>query len=155
MPFTKYPSSELQEFLGKVLPLDFIQFNPIAILLWNEWFGWLHDIWVRNGKTSLLSFCGYIFPHPSPIIWLLRSCHIDRSFFLKYNELLYPLHVSLCLDVGRATCYQAMPLITCRMNYWQCFYSTRACSPFWLIRNRLILVSNSWCNMPFKFSLLP
>ena len=36
LPFTKSPNSEFQECFGKVLyPIDFLQFHPIVILIWN------------------------------------------------------------------------------------------------------------------------
>ena len=44
---TKSPSSELQEFLGKLIfPIEFLQYHLIVILVWNEWFCWLHIICV-------------------------------------------------------------------------------------------------------------
>ena len=118
--FTKALISKLQEFLGKLLfPLDFLQFYPIVILVWNEWFGWIHNIWVFNGKTSLFSFRDFILPLNSPIIWLLRSFNIDCNFFIWYNGLLPPLRVTLCWYIGRTTCYQALLLVTCWMNSWR------------------------------------
>ena len=53
--FNKAPISEFQEFFGKLLyPLEFLQFHPIVILIWNEWFGWIQTIWIWNSKTLLL-----------------------------------------------------------------------------------------------------
>ena len=107
--FTKAPISEFQDCLGKLLyPLDFFQFHPIVILVLNEWFGWLHTIWVWNGKISLLSFCDFIFPHPYPIILLLCLCHLwclDFYFFFHSNDLIYPLHVAFCWDILITTCF--------------------------------------------------
>ena len=41
----KSPRSDLQEWFDKVLyNLEFIQFHPIVILIWNAWFGWIHTI---------------------------------------------------------------------------------------------------------------
>ena len=98
--FTKYLRSEFQEWFGKLLyPLEFLQFHMIAILIWNEWFGWIHTIWIWNRKTLLLSFHGFIFPHTSPIILLLCSCHlccIDFSFFIYLPTPLSPC----CLLLG-------------------------------------------------------
>ena len=43
--FTKSPISEFQDCFGIVLyALDFFQFNPIFIPIWNELFGWLQTI---------------------------------------------------------------------------------------------------------------
>ena len=43
--FTKALSSEFQELFCKVLcPIKFLQVYTIVILIWNEWFGWLHTI---------------------------------------------------------------------------------------------------------------
>ena len=116
--FTKAPRSKLQECLGKLIPpLDFLHLHPIVILFWNEWFGWIHTIWVCNGKTSFLSFCGLILPQPSPIILLLHSFHLYRDLFIQSNELFPPLHVALCWYIVRTKCYKDLPLVTCRMNY--------------------------------------
>ena len=146
--FTKALISKLQEILGKViLPPDFLRFYNIVILVWNEWFGWLQNIWVFNGKTSLLSFRDFILPRPFPIILLMRSFNIYRYFLLWYNGLLTPLRVTLCWDICRTTCYQDMPLVTCWMNSRQQFFITRACSPLLLMRKSLLLVYNSWCHM--------
>ena len=115
--FTKFPSSKLQECLGKLLvPLDLIQIHPIVIVVCNEWVVWLHNIWVCNGNTSFLMFHYFIFPHNSPIISLLRLWHLDRDFFLYYNYLLHYLHFAFCWDIGITTCYQDLPHVTCHMN---------------------------------------
>ena len=116
--FTKALRSELQECLGKVLfTLEFLQLHPIVILVCNEWFGWIHTIWVCFGNTLLFSFRNFILPHPSPIILLLRSCHLYRAFFLWSNELLPTIRISFYRYISRTTCYQAIPLVTFRMNY--------------------------------------
>ena len=104
--------------------------------------------------TSLLLFCEFIFPHPSPIIWLLHSCHIDCALFLHYNDLIFPLHVVSCWYISITTWYQALPLVTCRMKYWRWFSSTRAFLPLLLTRKRLLLVANSLFHMPVTLSLL-
>ena len=102
------------------------------------------------------SSCGFIFPNPYPIIWLLCSfclyC-INSAFFIQYKDLLNPLHVSFCWDIGRTTCYQYLPLVTCRINSWRQFPSTRACSPLLLKRRRLTLAADSWCHIPVTLSL--
>ena len=116
-------------------------------------FGWIHTIWVWNGKTLLLSFHDFIFPHPSPIILLLRLCHLDRDLFLQSNNLLSPLHVEFCWDIGITPCYQGMPLVTCCMNSWRRVYITRACSLIWFTRKRLLLVTDSWCHMNVTFHI--
>ena len=89
----------------------------------------------------------------SPRMWILRSCHIDRALFLQCNDLLHPIHVALCWDIGRTTCYQAPTLVTCRMNSWRWFSSTRYCLPLWLKTKRLILIANPdvICLLPFLF----
>ena len=93
--FTKSPSSEFQDWFCKVLyPLEFLQVHTIGILIWNEWFGWIHTIWICNSMTSLLLFYGCIFPHTSPMIWMLCPCHLcclDFSLFFQSNDLLPPL----------------------------------------------------------------
>ena len=150
--FTKSLRSYLQEFLGKLLfPLEFLLLYPIFILVCNEWFGWIYTIWVCNSKASLLLFHDFIFPHTSPIIWLLCSCHLDHTFFIQYNELLPLLHVAFYCYIGRTKLYQALPLVTCRMNYWRRVSSNRSCYPLWLTIKRLILlypifilVCNEW-----------
>ena len=104
--FTKPPSSELNVYFGKVLyPLEFLQFHPIFIIICNEWFGWLHTIWIWNSNTLLLSFHDFIWPHPSPIILLICSWHLwclDFSFFsnlMNYSPLsmLRPVGILLVL----------------------------------------------------------
>ena len=97
--------SELQECLGKFIPpLEFISFYTIVILVWNEWFGWIHTIWIWNGYTSLLLllllFCGFIFPCTSQIIWLLRSCHIYHVLFFHYIWPPYPYPCCVLLVYG-------------------------------------------------------
>ena len=152
--FTKSPSSKLQECLGKVFfPLGFLQFHSIVILVWDELFGWIHTIWVGNDKTSLWLFRKFISPHTYSIIWLLRLCHIDRALFTRSIGLLPPIHVAFCWNIGTTTCYQDLPLVTCRMNSWRLFSSTRACSPLWLTWKRLPLAVDSWCHVPVTFSL--
>ena len=123
--FTKSRSSELQECLGKIIfPIEFFQFHLIFILLCNEWFGCLHTIWVCYGKTLFLSFCGFIFHNTSPIIWLMQSCHlfcINSALFIYSNEIIPPLNVALCWDIGRTIWCQVLLLVTCWMKYWRCF----------------------------------
>ena len=146
--FTKSPISKFQECLGKVLlPIDFLPFHPIVILVWNELFCWFHTIWFWNGNTSLLSCHDFILLHPSPIIWLLRSFHLDYAFFFQTNDLLPHIHVVLCWYIGRTTCYKALTLVNFRMNSLLWFPSNRSCLLLWPTRNRLSLVANSWCRM--------
>ena len=92
--FTKYLSSELQECLGKlILPLEFIPFHHIFILVCNEYILWIHYIWVWYSNTLLLFlFSAFIFPHTSPMIWLMCSCHLNRAFFLSLITS-YPLYM--------------------------------------------------------------
>ena len=135
--FTKAPSSDFQEWFGKVLyPIEFLQVHLIVILIWNEWLGWIQAIWVLNSKTLLLSFHYCIFPHPSPIIWLLCSCHLlclDFSLLFQSNDLLTPLRVAYCWVIVRTTCYQDLPLVTFWVKYWRIFFSTRGCLLLWLL----------------------
>ena len=154
--FTKSPSSEFQYLFCVLYTIEFIQFHIIVITIWNEWFGWIHTIWVWYGKTSLLLFCDFIFPHPSPIIWILYSFHlccIEFYLFLQSNDLLPPLHVESCWYIIRTTCYQKLPLVTCRVNSWRGFFSTRGCLFLLLTRNRLPIFTNSWCLVTVYFSL--
>ena len=75
--FIRAPRSKFKECLGKVLlPLEFIQFRMIVILIWNEWFGCIHTIRVWKINTSLLLFYDFLFHNPYPIIWLLHLCHL-------------------------------------------------------------------------------
>ena len=121
--FTKYLISELQECFVKVIyPLEFLQFHQIAIPTWNEQSGWIHTIWIWNSKTLLLLFHEFIFPHTSPIIWLICSCQLFClyfPFFFQSNDLLPPLHVASYWVIVRTTCYNELPLVTCRVNYWR------------------------------------
>ena len=150
--FTKSPSYELQECLRKVhFSLEFFQLHPSFVLFWNEWFVWIHIILVWNGKTLLLSFCDFIFPCHFPITWLLRSCHLGYSLFLRSNDLLPPLHVSFCCYICRTTLYKVLSLITCCMNSWRLSYSTRAWLLLLLTRKRLFLIAHSWCHMSLPF----
>ena len=104
------------------------------------WFFWIHTIWGWNGKTSFLSFHDFIFHNPSPIIWLLRLCHLfcfGRDFFIYSNEPLPPLHVSLYWYICRTACFQDMTLVMCWMNSWRTFPSTIYFSLLWFNRKRL------------------
>ena len=134
--FIKSPRSELKKCFGKLIaPLDFIQLQAIVVLVWNEWFSCIHNIWVWNGKTSLFLFCSFIFPNTSPIILLLRSCHlfcINIAFYLQSNDIILPMHVELCWNIIRTTCYQAIPLVTCWMNSWWRLPSTIYFLPFFI-----------------------
>ena len=115
--FTKFLISKLQDFLGKLLsPHGFLQFHMIVVLICNEWFLALHVLVLERQKLVFFSFSEFIFLYTSPIIWLLRSCHLYRDFFIWYNDLIPPLHVALCWDIGGTTCYQELPLVTCRMD---------------------------------------
>ena len=115
--FIKSPRYKLQELLGKLLsPLEFIQLHMIVIIVWNEWFEFIFNIYIWNVKTLLLLFQDFILPHPSPIILLLCLCHIYHDFFLQYNYLIPLLHVAFSWDIGSNKCYQALPLATCHMN---------------------------------------
>ena len=116
-------------------------------------FGWLLNIWVWDGKTSLLSFCEIILPHTSLIILLLRSFYINHSFFIQYNDLLPPTHVALYWGIVRTKCYQALPLVTYWMKYWPRFFNTRACLQIWLTRKRMPLFANSCYHMNVDLSL--
>ena len=93
--FTKATSSDFQEFLGKVLsPLEF---RLIVVLVWNEWFFFMHTLWFCNRNTLLLFFYDYILLNPSPIIWLLHLCHLccinsDFLFSLMVSSPLSMLH---------------------------------------------------------------
>ena len=143
--FTKGPSSEFQEFFGKVLyPLDFLQVHMVVMLIWNEWFGWLHTIWTCNRTTSLLLFHDCIFPHTSPTIWLIclfHLCCLDFYLFFQSNDFLPPLHVEYCWDIVRNKCYQDLHLVTCRVNYWRRFSSTKSNLSLLLTRKRLHIVT--------------
>ena len=93
--FTKYPSPDFQEWFGKILyPLKFLHLHPIFILIYSEWFGWLNTIWIWNRKTLLLPFHDFIFPHPSPIILLIWSCHLCCIYFPLFFNIItyYPLY---------------------------------------------------------------
>ena len=100
-----------------------------------------------TAKTRFFSFSDFIFPYTSPIIWLLRSCHLYRELFFWYNHLTLPLHVALCWDIGGTTCYQELPLVTCWMESWRRISRTRAFSLLWLMRKRLLLVAGSICHI--------
>ena len=155
--FTKSLSSEFQECIGKLLfPLKFLQFHIINILVWDECFVWIQNIWFLNDKTSLLSFHGYIFHNPYPIVWLLCLCQlfcINSSFFIQSNELLTPFRVVLCWDIGRTTWYQSLPLVTFRIKSWRRFPSTWSCLPLWFTRKILPLVADSWFHMTITLYL--
>ena len=152
--FTKSPSSKLQELLGKIFfPLEFLQFHPIVILVYNEWFGWIHNIWVWNENTSVLSFCGFIFPHPSPIIWILRSYHLDSALFLQYNDLLPPLHVFYVGILVELHDIRRYPLSLFGWTLDRIFSSTGDCSPLLLTWKRMTLISDSQFHIPVTFSL--
>ena len=140
-------------YVKNFFPLEFLQFHTIFMLVWNEFFCWLHNIWGCNDKTLLLSFFEFILPHPSPILWLLRLFHIDSDFFLQYNGLLPPPYAALCWDIVRTTCYQSLSLVTCRVNSWRHLSSTRACWPLLLMRNKLLLVAKSWYHTHVTLSL--
>ena len=92
-------------------------------------------------------FCDFIFTHPFPITWLLRSYHIDCALLIQYYDILIPIHVDFCRDIGITTCYQGITIVNCHMNFWWRFSSTRACLPLWLTRKRLTLVSDSLYHM--------
>ena len=155
--FTKAPSSEFQECSVKLLyPLYFIRVHTIFILICNEWFGWLHTIWICNRKTLLLSFHDCFFPHPSSIVWLIWSCHLlclGFSFFFQSDDPITPLHVAYCWYVVRTKCYQDLRLVTCQVNSWWRFFIARGCSSLWLTRNSLPIITYSWCHMHFTFSI--
>ena len=107
-------------------------------------------------KIPLLPFQWIIFPCPSLIIWLLRLCHLfcfNNNFFIQYNDLLNPLCMAFCWYVGRTTRYQALPLVTCYMNSWRQFYSTRSWLLLLLKIKRLTIVTNSWCHNPVNLSI--
>ena len=99
--WNKSPSSELQECLGKIcFPLTFLQLHFILILVCNDWFFCFHTIWVWSVKTLfLLLFQDFILPHPYPIIWLLRLCHLNHALFIQYNELLPPIFITFFWDI--------------------------------------------------------
>ena len=81
------PSSS-SAFGKSLFTLEFLRFHLIVILVWNEWFFCIHTIWVWNDKILLLLFHGFIFPNPSPIIWLMWSCRlwcINSYLFLQSN----------------------------------------------------------------------
>ena len=141
--------------LVKLFPLEFLKFRPIVKLVWNKWFVWLHTIWVCNVNTWLLSFRIFIFLHPFTIIWLLHSFCINCALFLWPYDLPPPIHVAFCWDIVITIWYQVMPLVTCWMNSWLWFSSTRACLPIWLKRKRLPVVANPWCHMPVTLSIIP
>ena len=99
--FNKVPKSEFQECFGKVLyTLYFIQVHMIVMNIWNEWFGWIHSILIWNNKTSFLSFHDCIFPHPSPMIWLLYLCHLFCLDFTLFFNLMNYFILSMLLNVG-------------------------------------------------------
>ena len=81
-------------------PLEFIKFHLIVILIWNEWFGWLHTIFIWNRKNPLLSFDDFIFPHTSPIIWLLFSFHLFCLNFSFFFNLMSSYPLSMLCTVG-------------------------------------------------------
>ena len=123
------------------------------IIVWNEWFGWIHMIWYWKGRTLLLSFHEFIFPHPSMIIWPMCLCHLDCALFIQSNNLFPPIHVVLSWYIGRTTCYKDIPLLTCHIKYWRQFPRTKACSPFLLTIKRLTIVADYWCNIPVTLVL--
>ena len=155
--FTKAPSSEFQECFGKVLYLlEVLQVHTIVILICYEWFGWLYTIWIWNIKTLLLSFHDCICPLPSPMIWLICSCHlcfIGFSFFFNIPIPHPPLHVAYCWNIVRTTSYQKLPVVTCRVKSWQRFFSIRGCSPLWFTIKRLPIFTYSWFHMPVTLSI--
>ena len=69
------------------------------------------------------------------------------------NELLTSLHVTLCWGAFITSWYQALPLVTCRVNSWHKIFITIACLSLWLTRKRLLLVANSWFHIPVTLSL--
>ena len=124
----------------------FISIRLLYLYGTNDLYGFiLYRFW--NVNTLLLSFWYFIFPHPYTIILLLRSCHLNRALFIQSKDLLPPLHVELCLDIGRTTCCQVLPLVNFWIKYWQWFSITIACSRLLLTRKILLLVSDSWCHM--------
>ena len=64
-------------------------------------------------------------------------------FFLivQYHDLLPPLHITNFWNIVRTTYYQELPLVTCQLNYWQIFFSTRCCLSLWLTIKRLPIVT--------------
>ena len=96
------------------------------------------------------------------VSWLYHLSSLSNDFTaLIVSPLLYwfilifpvklppppPFHVAYCWDVVRTIWYQEMPFITCRVNSWRIFFSTKGCSSLWLTRKRLPIVTYSWCHM--------
>ena len=130
--------------MGNPLVISFLQFHPIVISIWNEWFGWLHSIQIWNSKTLLLLFHDLIFPRTSQIIEcyaLVNFSVLVLSPFLS-NELLTLLHVASCWYNIINTCYQKLPIVTCQVNSWRIFSSTRGCT-----RKRLPIFTDIQCQI--------
>ena len=118
---------------------------------------WLDSHYLGLEQQDLVElFCFFIFSHTSPITLLLCLCHlwcINLAFFLQYNEPPPPLHGVFCQNIGITTCYQALPLVTCRISSWRWVFITRAWISVWLTRKSLPPIDNSWCHMPVTISL--
>ena len=118
---------------------------------------WLDSHYLGLEQQDLVElFCGFIFPHTSPIILLICLCQlwcINLAFFIQYNEILPPLHVEFCQNIDRTKCYQLLPLVIFRISSWWWVFSTRAWFSILLTRKSLPPIDNSWCHMSVTISL--
>ena len=65
-----------------------------------------------------------------------------------------PIHVAFYWDISRTTWYKSPPLVTCRMNPWRKFSSTRSCSTILLMRKSCLLLSTPYVICLLHFILL-
>ena len=98
-------------------------------------------------------FTKFIFSHPPLIIWLMDLCHHDCPVFIQSNYLIPPLHAALYWDIDRTTWYQELSLVTYQIKYRRRFSRTIDSLPILLMRKRLAIVANYWCNIPVNLFL--
>ena len=143
-----YRSSLVNYFPSWVYSVISYYYNCLELMVWldSHYLGLeLQDLIVVVSRLYLPSSLSNNF---TVALMAYRFC-----LLLKSKDIPPHLHVALCCYIGRNTWYQAPPLFTCWMNSWRIFYSTRSYLLLWLTKNRLPLVSESWCNIPIKFSL--
>ena len=80
------------------------------------------------------------------MIWILYLCHLFCLGFSFFSIYWHNPPSTCCIqwDIVRATWYQDLPLVTCQVNSWQIFFSTRGCLSLWLRIMKLPIVTYSW-----------